>query len=167
MANSCVRAVERASRRFATFTQAMRRTKPTAATSLAPTAGNAQVVLSWTASTGATSYNIYRSTTSGGEGSTAYKTGVTAATFTDTGLTNGTTYYYEVTAVNTGGESGKTSEVSATPVATVPAAPTGLSATAGNAQVVLSWTASTGAVSYNIYRARPAAVKEALPTRRA
>ena len=75
------------------------------------------MVLSWTASAGATSYDIYRSTTSNGEGSTAYKTGVTTTTFTNTGLTNGTTYYYEVTAVNSAGQSGKSSQVSAKPSA--------------------------------------------------
>jgi fibronectin type 3 domain-containing protein/O-glycosyl hydrolase len=127
---------------------------PSAPTGVSATAGNAQVVLTWTASSGATSYNIYRSTTSGGEGSTPYKTGVTSATFTDTGLTNGTTYYYQITAVSSGGESGKSSEVSAAPKAAAgfPAAPTGVSATAGNGQVVLTWTASSGATSYNIYR---------------
>jgi fibronectin type 3 domain-containing protein len=119
---------------------------------LTATFGNAQVSLSWTASTGAASYDIYRSTISGGEGSTPYKTGVTATTFTDTGLTNGTTYYYEVTAANSAGQSGVSSEASATPQVPVPGAPTNLTATSGNAQVILSWTASTGAASYDIYR---------------
>ena len=126
---------------------------PASPTNLTATAGNAQVALTWTASSGATSYNIYRSTTQGGEGSTAYKTGLTSTSFTDTGLINGTTYYYQVTAVNSAGESGKSSEVSATPASTsVPASPTNLTATAGNAQVALTWTASSGATSYNIYR---------------
>nr|WP_224753658.1 glycoside hydrolase family 6 protein [Paenibacillus terricola] len=127
---------------------------PAAPTGLTATAGNAQVVLSWTASTGATSYNVKRATTSGGAYTTV-ATGVTGTTYTNTGLTNGTTYYYVVSAVNSAGESSNSSQVSATPVApaTVPAAPTGLTATAGNAQVVLSWTASTGATSYNVKRA--------------
>ncbi len=90
-------------------------TAPSAPTGLMATAGNTQVTLAWTASTGAASYNIYRSTTPGGEGSTPYRTGITTTSFTDTGLTNGTTYYYQVTAVNAAGESPKSSEASATP----------------------------------------------------
>ena len=90
---------------------------PAPPTRLIVTAGNAQVALNWSASSGASSYNIYRSTSSGGEGSTPYQTGVTITSFTDTNLTNGTTYYYEVTAVNAGGESARSSEVSATPAA--------------------------------------------------
>jgi cellulose 1,4-beta-cellobiosidase len=125
---------------------------PLPPTGLAATPGNAQVTLSWSASTGATSYNVYRSTKSGGEGSTAYATGITSPTYTNTGLTNGTKYYYAVAAVNAGGTSAQSTEVSATPIAP-PAAPTGLTAKAGNAQVVLSWTASSGGTSYNVYRA--------------
>src|SRR5262249_4257292 len=67
---------------------------------------------------GAASYNIYRSKTSGGEGSTPLKTGVTATSFTDTGLANGTIYYYQVTAVNSAGGSGKSSGAATTPLVT-------------------------------------------------
>ena len=87
---------------------------PAAPRKLAAKAGNSQVVLSWTGSSGAISYNIYRSTSSNGEGSTPYMTGVTGTSFTDTGLTSGATYFYEVTAVNSGSESGKSNEASAT-----------------------------------------------------
>jgi fibronectin type 3 domain-containing protein len=45
----------------------------------------------------------------------------TSTTFTDTALTNGTTYYYVVTAVNSGGESGNSTETSATPQPSAPA----------------------------------------------
>nr|WP_052339928.1 glycoside hydrolase family 48 protein [Gorillibacterium massiliense] len=129
-------------------------TVPAAPTGLTATAGNTQVALSWTASTGATSYNVKRATTSGGPYTTV-STGVTTTSYSDTGLTNGTTYYYVVSAVNSAGESANSTQVSATPVSgvTIPAAPTGLTATAGNAQVALSWTASTGATSYNVKRA--------------
>jgi hypothetical protein len=127
---------------------------PAAPTNLAATAGNQQVSLTWTSSANATSYNIYRSLTSGGEGATPYKIGVTTNAFTDTGLTNGTTYYYQVTAVNSGGESPKSSEVSAKPTApvSVPAAPTNLTATPSDKQIALAWSASTGATTYNLYR---------------
>ena len=124
---------------------------PLTPTGLTATPGNAQVALSWTATSGATSYNVYRSTTSGGEGTTAIATSTTAS-YTNTGLTNGTKYYYTVAAVNAGGTSAQSTEVNATPQVPAPSAPTGLSATAGNAQVALTWTASSGATSYNIYR---------------
>ncbi len=82
------------------------------------TAGNAQATLTWTASSGATSYNIYRSTTSGGEGTTAYNAGITSTSFVDTGLANGTTYYYKVAAVSSAGTSAQSNEVSVKPAAT-------------------------------------------------
>jgi len=66
---------------------------PAAPTGLAATPGNAQVNLTWTASSGATSYNVYRGTTAGGESATAIVTGVTGTSYSNTGLTNGTAYY--------------------------------------------------------------------------
>ena len=86
---------------------------PSAPTGLSATAGNLQVSLSWTASSGATSYNVKRATTSGGPYSQVAN--VTTTSDTDTGLTNGTTYYYVVSAVNAAGESANSSQVSATP----------------------------------------------------
>ncbi|WEK54900.1 MAG: cellulase family glycosylhydrolase [Candidatus Cohnella colombiensis] len=129
-------------------------TIPAAPTGLTATVGNAQVSLSWTASTGATSYTVKRAATSGGT-YTNVATGVTSTSYTNTGLTNGTTYYYVVSATNSAGTSGNSTQVSAMPSAgvTIPAAPTGLTATAGNAQVALSWTASSGATSYTVKRA--------------
>ncbi|WP_052339923.1 cellulase family glycosylhydrolase [Gorillibacterium massiliense] len=129
-------------------------TVPSIPTGLTAAAGNAQVALSWTSSSGATSYNVKRATVSGGPYTTV-ATGVTATSYTNTGLTNGTAYYYAVSAVNSAGESANSAQASATPTSgvTVPAAPTGLTATAGNAQVALSWTASAGATSYNVKRA--------------
>ncbi len=123
---------------------------PPTPTNLVATAGNAQVGLSWSASSGATSYNVKRATTSGGPYTTIASP--TTTSYTDTGVTNGTTYYYVVSAVNTAGESANSSQVSATPQA-VPPAPTNLVATPGNAQVGLSWSASSGATSYNVKRA--------------
>ena len=125
---------------------------PAVPTGLAATAGNAQVSLAWTASTGATSYYVKRATVSGGP-----YTQVAAPTtnsYVDTGLTNGTKYYYVVSAYNSAGESANSSEVNATPTAPVniPATPTGLAATAGNAQVSLTWSASAGATGYHVKR---------------
>ena len=123
---------------------------PPPPTNLVATAGNEQVGLSWSASTGATSYNVKRATTSGGPYTTIASP--TTTSYTDTGVTNGTTYYYVVSAVNTAGESANSSQVSATPQLLVPPPPTNLTATAGNAQVGLSWSASSGATSYNVKR---------------
>jgi fibronectin type 3 domain-containing protein len=92
-------------------------TVPSTPTGLVATPGNGSVALTWTAGAGATSYSIYRGTTSGGEGTTPVGT-ATSNSFTDTGLTNGTTYYYKVSATNSAGTSAQSSEVSATPAAT-------------------------------------------------
>jgi fibronectin type 3 domain-containing protein len=127
-------------------------TPPAAPTGLQAAGGNAQVSLTWTASTGATSYHVKRSTTSG-SGYTQIAAPM-AANFTDTTVTNGTTYFYVVSALNAVGESANSAQANATPAApaTPPAAPTGLQATGGNAQVSLTWTASTGATSYHVKR---------------
>jgi alpha-N-arabinofuranosidase len=122
---------------------------PAAPTGLTATAGNAQVGLSWSASATATNYYVKRSTTSG-SGYVNIATNASLA-FTNTGLNNGTTYYYVVSAVNAYGESTNSTEVSATPLAP-PAAPTGLAATAGDSKVALNWSASATATNYYVKR---------------
>src|SRR5581483_3738584 len=89
---------------------------PPTAPTLSATAGNAQVSLSWSSATGATSYALLRSTTNGGSYS-PIATGLTATTYTDSGVTNGTTYYYVVQAANSAGTSANSNQVSATPSA--------------------------------------------------
>ena len=86
---------------------------PAVPTGLTATAGNAQVQLAWNASSGATSYNVKRSTTSGGPYTTI--TSPAGTSFLNTGLTNGTTYFYVVSAVNAIGQSANSAQVSATP----------------------------------------------------
>jgi hypothetical protein len=127
-------------------------TVPPVPTGLTATAGNAQVALTWNASSGAASYYVKRSTTSG-SGYAQIATPA-AANYTDTGLTNGTKYYYVISAYNSAGQSSNSSEVSVTPMAPAgpPAAPANLQATAGNAQVMLTWSASASATSYNVKR---------------
>jgi hypothetical protein len=88
---------------------------PAAPTGLTATAGDTQVSLTWNTVAGAASYTIKRSTTSGGP-YTTIQSNVTTTSFTNTGLTNGTTYYYVVSAVNTQGESANSSQVSGVPV---------------------------------------------------
>jgi Glycoside hydrolase family 44/Fibronectin type III domain len=88
---------------------------PAPPTGLTATAGAAQVALSWTASSAATSYHVKRSTVSGGPYTQV--AAPAASSYTDTSLTNGTTYYYVVSAVNSNGESANSSQASATPSA--------------------------------------------------
>ena len=125
---------------------------PAAPTGPNATAGNGQVALTWTASSGATSYNVKRSTTSGGETTI---TNVTGVNYTDTQVVNGTTYYYKVSATNAYGESANSTEVSATPTASSsnpPAAPTILTVTTNSGQVSLTWSTVATATSYNVKR---------------
>jgi hypothetical protein len=77
--------------------------------------GSGQVSLSWNSVSGATSYNVKRATTSGGE--TNFASGVTTPGYTDKIVVAGTTYYYEVSAVNASGAGPYSTEVSATPTA--------------------------------------------------
>jgi Glycoside hydrolase family 44 len=85
---------------------------PAAPAGLTATAGTGQVSLTWTASRGATSYSVKRSTASGGP----YMQIGTANTisYVDTSVTQGTTYYYVVTASNSSGQSGDSNQASAT-----------------------------------------------------
>jgi hypothetical protein len=87
-----------------------------AAPTLTGTAGNAQVNLSWTTSSAATSYNVKRSLMTGGPYS-LLASGVTVTNFTDNTVTNGTTYFYVVSAQNAVGESPNSNEVKLTPTA--------------------------------------------------
>ena len=133
----------------------MKRATPNAPATLTATPATGQVTLSWASVTGATSYNVKRSTTSG----TGYLTiaNATGTSYTNSGLTNGTTYYYVVSGVCSCGEGANSSQVTAKPQAPVaPAAPTGLQASQAVSakRINLRWTQSTSSgVSQNkVYR---------------
>jgi fibronectin type 3 domain-containing protein len=126
---------------------------PATPTNLQAVGGPNQVALSWNASLGASTYNVYRGTTAGGEAATPIATNVSTNGYTDTAVSQGVTYYYKVAAVNSGGTSGKGSEAFAAPTpAHAPGAPTGVVAYQGVKQISLSWPAVSGASTYNIYR---------------
>ena len=120
-----------------------------APTGLAATSAGQSEQLSWTADAHAATYNVYQASKSGQEGTTPVQTAVAGTSATVSGLQFATTYYFTVAAVAPLGTSQQSAEVQAM---TVPAAPTGLSATAGNATAMLTWTASSGATGYNIYQ---------------
>jgi fibronectin type 3 domain-containing protein len=129
---------------------------PAAPTGLTATAGDAVVGLDWddNAEPDLDSYSVYRDTTSGGP-YTQIDSGVLGSDYSDTMVTNGTTYYYVVTAVDTSlNESGHSNEAEATPTDLPPGAPTGLDAVAGNGWVALDWDDNTepDLASYSVYR---------------
>jgi hypothetical protein len=93
---------------------------PLATPSITATPGTNAVSLSWSTIAGATSYNLYRSTTSGGEGTTPYVSGITGLGYVDNSVTAGTTYYYKLSAVNSSTQSSQSTESSATPTASIP-----------------------------------------------
>ena len=110
--------------------------------------GNGQVTVSWPAISGAVSYNIYYSTASGvtsGLGTNGILLGGPVSPLTLAGLTNGTTYYFVLTSIDSAGnESAGSTQVSCTPTLPVTAIP-------ANGQVAISWPQVSGAASYNIY----------------
>ena len=123
-------------------------TIPEAPTNLVATAtGQTAISLTWDAVPNATSYNVYN-------GETVVVSGLTVTSYTVEGLTAGTEYCYNVTAVNEIGESEHSAEACATTesVPTAPAAPTNLVATAtGQTTISLTWDAVQNATSYNVY----------------
>ncbi len=124
-------------------------TIPAAPTGVTATPGDGKVTVSWAPVDGATSYNVYMASQSGVTKNNynilaggMLHSNVTSP-FVHTGLTNGTTYYFMVTAVHAIGESIESNEVSATPAISViiPDAPSNLQATAvSSTQINLAWT---------------------------
>jgi hypothetical protein len=121
---------------------------PDVPTGLTATGTNGAVILAWNTATGAASYNLKRATTSGAEVTIA---NVAGTAYTDSTVVNGTPYFYTVSSTNSAGESANSGEVTATPNSPPPV-PTAVSATAGTNQVLVSWTGSIGAASYNVKR---------------
>jgi len=134
-------------------------TAPGAPIGLAATAGGAQVRLSWDAPVPnggppADGYNVYQGSSPGGESSSPVNSSpITSTSYPVTGLTNGSTYYFTVKAVNAQGPGAASGEVMAVPL-TVPDAPTGLTAAPGSAKVTLAWNppASDGGSKVSGYR---------------
>jgi hypothetical protein len=116
-------------------------TVPSPPTSLVATIGDSQVSIAFTpGSNGGSAITNYQYSTDGGATFTPFSPAQTSSPVVITGLTNGTEYTIQLKAVNTNGASVASASVLATP-ATYPDPPTGLSATPGDQQVTISFTA--------------------------
>jgi hypothetical protein len=104
----------------------------------ATTPSNALVKLSWSASSGATGYNLKRATTNGGPYS-ILAPDLTSTNFNDANVTNGVTYFYVVSALGSGGESANSVQVSATPAPSL--SPVNLLVQNSSGQLTVSWPA--------------------------
>jgi len=102
--------------------------------------GNGQVTLRWSPMIGASEYKVFTSLTSGTYEAEPETVARSVYSYTVTGLTNGTTYYFVVKAVKEGADTEPSNEKSAIPF-TVPAAPTDVIAVAGNKQATVTFKA--------------------------
>ena len=126
--------------------------------SLSP--GNNQVSVSWTNSGAGVVYDVYKNERGCNAGFIKVANDTSGTSFTDSGVANGFTYYYQVLAHPSGNEacnSAPSTCISVTPTGggscTPPAAPTGLAATSASAtQINLAWSPAVGATEYRIYR---------------
>jgi len=116
---------------------------PAAPTNLTDTVvSGSQITLSWTASSGATSYVIQRCQGAGCTNFAQIGTSTTAS-YSDTGLTASTSYSYRVDATNASGTSGFSSTATGSTGA-APTVPSNVAATViSSTQINVSWTAST------------------------
>jgi lysophospholipase L1-like esterase/fibronectin type 3 domain-containing protein len=130
-------------------------TPPPAPENVVSIGGNAQVRLSWGDVSGATSYNIYWSTTAGAVKSTGTKISGATSPYYQDGLSNGTIYYYVVTAANQHGESVESREASVMPSQLAPPLPPKeVMAFGNNREVLIRWTTAEtndATASNNIY----------------
>src|SRR2546426_4576950 len=147
-----------------------RTTPPSVPRNLQASGGESNVALVWEApssngSAPVTNYRIYRGTAPGGE--SLLTTVGNVLTYADGAVTNGLTYYYEVSAVSSAGEGSKSNETFATPRG-VPSAARGLTGVAGNAEVTLSWQApasdgGSAITNYTVYRGTSSGGEPLLP----
>ena len=119
--------------------------KPSAPTNFSVLPKDAQAELSWDAVANATGYKLYRNNSLHED----FNFDVTE--HTDDGLINNQVYSYRLSAYNFSGESALTEAITVTPIG-APATPSQLTATAGDQQVSLQWSASSNASGYYIYK---------------
>jgi xyloglucan-specific exo-beta-1,4-glucanase len=114
---------------------------------LTPSAGDRQVVLNWNSVPNAAGYNVKQSQILGGGGPyTVIATNLTALSYTNSGLVNGNTYYYVVSATNAAGESPDSASVSVVPLPPAPPVISQVSLSGGN--LIISGTNGVAGMDY-------------------
>ena len=122
---------------------------PAGVTDLTATAGDGQATLRWTAVAHATGYYVWQRDVTAGEANfTRLPLAVPAPEWTGGFLENGATYEFKLQSANGRILGGFSNTVQVTPTAAPPAAPTGLTATAGDGSAALSWTLAADATGY-------------------
>ncbi len=118
-----------------------------------PGPGDAQITVSWTLVSGADAYNVYSSPATGVTTTNGSQHNVKTNSFTDSGLTDGNSYYYIVTSVAGTIESAASSQVTTKPQfpPVAGSAPQALTATPEPSAVMLTWLAPAGNPSFKIY----------------
>jgi fibronectin type 3 domain-containing protein len=111
------------------------------------TAGTGAVTLAWSNTTGATAYTVRRGNVTGGPYATV-AANVSINNYTDSGLVNGTAYFYVVAALAANSLSANSTEATATPLGV----PGSLAATPGYGNIALAWSAAAGAANYTVQR---------------
>ncbi|MFI7430825.1 GDSL-type esterase/lipase family protein [Micromonospora sp. NPDC049836] len=125
---------------------------PAGVTDLRVTNGNGEASLQWTEVPNATGYYIHQRNVTAGETSfTRLPWPVPGPQWTAEDLVNGATYEFKIQSANGLIDGGLSNVVTARPTITAPAAPTGLSATAGNGTATLRWTAAANATGYLVH----------------
>jgi len=129
---------------------------PEAPTSISASDGtyNDRVRVTWSASSEATGYEVWRHTANNSASATRIAQGISSSPYDDTSAAQGTTYYYWLKATNAGGASGFSSSESGYAQVSAPNPPTGVSASDGayTDRVRVTWSASSGATGYEVWR---------------
>lgn len=124
-------------------------TRPNPPANFVASGGVREVTLTWIASPGSTSSNLYWSTDPDFTIATGTKIEAVSSPYVHTGRDNGTEYFYLATCVDIAGESEPSLKVNATTVP-LPLAPTGLNAIGGNQEIALTWNTRPGETN-NLY----------------
>lgn len=117
--------------------------------SVVATPGNERVIVEWSGVSNAMVYNLHWSTDANFSTASVTTINDVRSPYTHTQLSNGTAYYYAVTAVGQGGESRLSAIAQAIPVA--PPGPDSVMVTASNEQVTIEWPSIPGAITYNLH----------------